>query len=104
MADKVKITVVKVFGPEDVLGHAYIRPNGQPITKCSFKEGEEFLVGDDGGMPEGFCHHAWFALYKNVGILRYGGGFPEWTGNDSIYVACPDGLRPVCFKIERIKE
>jgi len=25
-------------------------------------------------MPEGFCHHAWYGLYKKVSILQCGGG------------------------------
>ena len=100
----VKITVVKQFGPKDVLGHEFKRPNGDPITKCYMKEGLEFTVDETGNMPEGFCHHAWFGLYKNVQILQYGGGFPTWTGENMIYTACPDGIRPVCFKLERISE
>ena len=54
-------------------------------------------------MPEGFCHHAWFGLYKNVQVLKYGGSFPDWTGEGTIYNACPDGIRPVIFKVERIE-
>lgn len=102
--DKVKITVIKQFSPEDVLGHEFIRPDGNPINKCGMKEGLEFIVGETGDMPEGFCHHAWYGLYKSVQVLRCGGGFPEWTGEDMIYSACPDGIRPVCFKVERIPD
>ena len=40
-------------------------------------------------------------LYKNISILQCGGGFPTWTGENMIYTACPDGIRPVCFKLER---
>jgi len=89
----VKIIVIKQFSPEDVLGHEFIRPNGNPITKCSMKEGMEFIVDESGNMPEGFCHHAWFGLYKNIQILSCGGGFPSWTGENMIYTACPDGIR-----------
>jgi len=101
---KVKITVVKAFEPKDVIGKDFIRLDGKPISKCSLKEGQEYLVNDDGEMPNGFCHHAWFGIYKNVNILRYGGRVPNWTGEDTIYSACPDGIRPVCFKVERVKE
>ena len=101
---KVKITVVKQFGPEDVIGREFIRPNGKPIVKCGIKEGLEFIVDETGNMPEGFCHHAWFGLYKNISVLRNGGGFPDWTGENMIYTTCPDGIRPVCFKLERIEE
>ena len=101
---KIKITVIKKFGPEDVIGEQFIRPNGLPIEKCYLEEGREFWVNDSMDMPEDFCHHAWFGLYKNISVLKYGGGFPTWTGKDMIYSACPDGIRPVCFKIERIEE
>lgn len=100
----VKISVIKKYSPKDILGHEFIKPNGKPISICSYEVGEEFVVDETGNMPEGFCHHAWFGLYKNVQILKYGGGFPEWTGEGTIYNACPDGLRPVIFKLERIED
>jgi len=101
---KIKITVVKTFSPTDVLGHEFIREDGSPITKCGMEEGDEFIVNENGNMPEGFCHHAWYGLYKNVSILRCGGNFKGWTGENMIYTACPDGIRPVCFKVERISD
>ncbi|MFX0076682.1 MAG: TIGR04076 family protein [Candidatus Hermodarchaeota archaeon] len=102
--NNVKITVVKQFGPEDIIKKKFFRADGSPIEKCGMKEGLEFIVDETGNMPAGFCHHAWYGLYKNVSILRCGGGFPDWTGEDMIYTACPDGIRPVCFKLERISE
>ncbi len=98
----VKITVVKRFSPEDVIGKPFIRQDGRPIEKCYLNEGLEFIVPESGEMPAGFCHHAWYALYKNISVLQNGGGFSDWTGENMIYTACPDGIRPVCFKIERI--
>ena len=100
----VKITVVKQFSPEDVIGHKFTRKDGTSIKKCGMKESLEFTVDESGNMPEGFCHHAWYGLYNNISILKRGGGFPNWTGEDMIYTACPDGIRPVCFKLERISE
>ena len=101
---KVKLTVVKVFAPKDVIGKDFIKPDGKPIPKCFLKEGQEFRVEDEGEMPDGFCHHAWFGIHTSVNILRYGGRVPDWTGEDILYSACPDGIRPVCFKVERVKE
>jgi uncharacterized repeat protein (TIGR04076 family) len=102
---KLKITVVRVFEPKDVIGEDFIKPDGKPIPKCFLRQGQEFLVKDTGEKPEGFCEHAWWvSVYKSVSILRLGGGAPDWTGQDTIYTACPDGIRPVCFKIERIRE
>ena len=99
---KVKITVIKKYSPKDILGEEFIRPDGRSIPICGFDIGEEFIVDESGNMPEGFCHHAWYGLYKNVQVLKYGGGFPEWTGENMIYNACPDGLRPVIFELRRI--
>ena len=39
---KIKITVIKKFGPEDVIGELFIRSNGLPIEKCYLEEGQEF--------------------------------------------------------------
>ena len=80
----VKITVVKQFSPEDIIGKEFIRADGRPITKCGMEECLEFTVDETGNMPEGFCHHAWYGLYKNVNILRCGGGFPDWTGKNIV--------------------
>lgn len=100
----VKITIVKVFEPKDVIGRDFIKSDGNPIPKCFLEEGQEFLVTDDGEMPEGFCQQAWHSIHTSVSLLRYGGHVPNWTGEDTLYSACPDGLRPVCFKVERVKE
>lgn len=99
---QIKITVVKKFSPKDVIGEDFIRADGRPIPICWLEEGTEFVVDESGNMPKDFCHHAWYGLYKSVNILQNGGGFPTWTGKDMIYSACPDGIRPVCFKVERV--
>ena len=104
MAHDVKITVVKQFEPKDIIGEDFIRESGKPITKCYMKENREFFVKETGDMPDDFCHHAWYGIYKNVEFLRYGGKHEDWTGEDTIYGVCPDGIRPVIFRIERIKE
>ena len=102
---KIKITAIKQFSPRDIIGEDVIRGNGMKIEKCGYgKEGNEFIVDESGNMPEGFCHHAWFGLYKNVSVLRNEGNFKNWTGQDIIYSACPDGIRPVIFKVERLND
>jgi len=98
----VKITVVKNFSPEDVFGEKFFRPSGKEIISCGYKEGKEFIVGDTGDMPEGFCHHAWHGIYHKVNFIQYGGSYDDWAGEGIDYGACPDGIRPVVFKIERI--
>jgi len=49
---KVKITVVKVFEPKDVIGKDFIKSDGKPISKCFLEEGQEFYVTDKGEMPD----------------------------------------------------
>ena len=101
---KVKISVIKKFSPKDIIGKEFIKSDGRPIPSCYLEVGDEFIVDETGNMPEDFCHHAWYGLYKNVDILKYGGDFSDWTGKDTIYSACPDGIRPVIFKLDRINE
>jgi len=100
---KVKITVVKNFSPEEVFGEKFYRPSGKEIVKCGYKEGDSY-ISIDGNMPEGFCHHAWFGMYPKITFIRYNGNFEDWAGEGVDYVACPDGIRPVIFKLERIAE
>ena len=102
---RVKIKVIKKFGPEDVFGpnHNMKTKSGKPITKCTwFKDNQEVIVDNINEIPEGFtCLWAWRDLYKDLAVLYFGGDFnhPE-TG--TIYTSCSDGRKPVVFKLERI--
>jgi len=102
---KVKITVLKKTDSKQIFGDN--PPMGQAIEACSrFKEGQEFIVGDErgqGGMPEGFCHWAWNDLYKVVTTLRHGGDFPWMKEEGTSVSCCTDGLRPVIFELRRIE-
>ncbi len=56
----------------------------------------------DDGVPSGFCPFAWDVIFLVVITLRSNGNFFEWYDEPGVAVACcPDGLRPVVFKIER---
>ena len=102
---KIKITAIKQFSPKDIIGEDFIRENGQKIEKCGYgQEGRSWIMENDWSMPEGFCHHAFFGLYKNISVLRNEGNFSSWTGKDKIYTCCPDGIRPVVFLVERIED
>ncbi|UCH32314.1 MAG: TIGR04076 family protein [Candidatus Bathyarchaeota archaeon] len=99
---KLKITVLKktdtnqIFGDNPPMGHA--------IEACSlFEEGQEFIVGENGGMPEGFCHWAWSDIHKKVITLMYGGSFPWMKEKGTSVSCCTDGLRPVIFELRRIE-
>ena len=99
---KCKITVVKKFGPEDVLGHEFFLPSGKKIVKCDLEEGESF-ISIDANIPEGFCNAAWASIYPTVKMFRFGGNYPAFKPGIA-YTTCPDGIRPVSFKIEVIED
>ncbi|MFW9876782.1 MAG: TIGR04076 family protein [Candidatus Thorarchaeota archaeon] len=100
---KIKISVIKRFSPEDVFGHEYKTPVGKVIEKCHFEDGQEW-ISEDGEMPEGFCGWAWTDLARSIHVLRFGGNFKFWAEDGIMYDTCSDGVRPVCFKLERIEE
>ncbi|MBN1328835.1 MAG: TIGR04076 family protein [Candidatus Heimdallarchaeota archaeon] len=103
---KIKITVIKRFAPEDVFGKEYIAPSGKKIERCNkFTDNQEF-ISEDLTMPEGFCSWAWNNdIYLDAKVLNFEGNFwKTWTEEGTMFTACSDGVRPVCFKLERIDE
>lgn len=98
----IKITVLKVFTPEDVFGEKLVRPDGKIVEPCHLKEGQEF-ISENFRMPEGFCGWAWQDFRKDLYLLYFGGDLPD-TPKGVVYLACSDGKRPVCFKLERLEE
>ena len=99
---QIKITVVKVFTPEDVFGKKYIAPDGTIAEPCHLKEGQEF-VSTELRKPEGFCGWAWDDFRKDLYLLYFGGDLPD-TPKGVVYTVCSDAKRPVCFKLERLDE
>ena len=99
---KVKITVLRRFSPSEVFDKMPVTLV-EPFEECElYRDGQEFIVGDDGKMPEGFCTSAWQTIYCNVRTLAFGGNLP-WFKEKGISISCcSDGLRPVIFKLERI--
>jgi uncharacterized repeat protein (TIGR04076 family) len=99
---KVKITVLKRFSPSEVFKTSPVTPAG-PLEACElFRDGQEFIVGEDLRMPEGFCTSAWVSIYSNVRLLGFGGDLPWFKEKGVAVNCCIDGLRPVIFKLERI--
>ncbi|UCE96650.1 MAG: TIGR04076 family protein [Candidatus Bathyarchaeota archaeon] len=104
MAEKreLKITVLKRTDTKQIFGDN--PPMGQEIEACNlFKEGQEFIVSENGEMPEGFCHWAWNDIYKKVITLMYGGNFPWMKEKGTSVSCCTDGLRPVIFELRRME-
>ena len=99
---KLKITVLKKTDTKQIFGDN--PPMGESIEACSvFEEGQEFIVGESGDMPEGFCHWAWNDLYKVITALMYGGSFPWKKEKGTSVSCCTDGMRPVIFEIRRVE-
>ena len=94
----VVISTIRVFHPEEV--------SPKPLTKavkdkCSIhKEGDSYTyTGFE--KPEGFCPIAWQAIYPYALALYKGGDFSSWYGEPGVAVlCCPDGRRPVVFRLE----
>ena len=96
---------MKTVEPSHIFGgEVPVKPStGEPHEKCSaFEEGQVFTVGEDGAMPEGFCHVAWVDIYRKVHVLQTGGTYHPWYEDGVIIACCTDGLRPVSFKLERL--
>jgi uncharacterized repeat protein (TIGR04076 family) len=99
---RVKITVLKRFKPSEVFEKSPVTPVTPPAVCEIFADGQEFLVGEDGEMPKGFCAPAWQTILSNVRTLAFGGNFPWFKERGVSVNCCYDGLRPVVFKLERV--
>jgi len=102
-----KITVLKRTLNAD-LAAQYV---GMPVQPCeTFRDGQEFIVLDSLGKPDGFCTWAWNDIFKTVVTLSRGGNFADgmfhgWMKDrNSMVTCCTDGIRPVVFRIERFEE
>ncbi|MHA2230600.1 MAG: TIGR04076 family protein [Candidatus Thorarchaeota archaeon] len=99
---EIKITVLKVFTPEDVFGKEYVRTDGTVVEPCHLKEGQEWITNGF-TIPEGFCRWAFADFRKDFHMLAFGGNMTG-TPKGIQYTSCSDGKRPVCFKLERLEE
>ncbi len=100
-SSRLKITVLRRLKPGEVFESQPAK--GAPVDACGvYEDGQVFFVEEDGRMPEGFCGWTWGDISKVVQLLRFHGNF-HWFDEPGVSVnCCPDGLRPVVFKIERI--
>jgi uncharacterized repeat protein (TIGR04076 family) len=102
---KVRITVLRRFDPAEVfkVSPVTLVPPFTPLGSCErYRDDQEFVIGEDMKMPEGFCTSAWVSLYPTVRMLGFGGNPPWWKEKGVSITCCNDGLRPVVFKLERI--
>ncbi|MHA2232995.1 MAG: TIGR04076 family protein [Candidatus Hodarchaeales archaeon] len=103
LLERIKITVVKRYSPEEVFGHEMkLSSSGTRIPPCQYvKDGQVFYAENSFKMPEGFCGWAWRDLtvrFTKFDLLEN----EEWPEPGMTYVACGDGLRPVIFKLEKL--
>lgn len=98
---EVKITVLKRFHPREVFEVSPVTPV-EPLEACGLlQEGDEY-VSRGGTIPQTFpCTSAWIALFPYVRALSFGGNLPWFQEEGVSITCCPDGLRPVVFKIQR---
>jgi uncharacterized repeat protein (TIGR04076 family) len=54
-------------------------------------------------MPKDFCGRAWNDMYTTL-MVYYCGGDYDYPEPGVTYQPCGDGIRPVIFKIEKIKK
>jgi len=101
---KVKITVLKRFHPSEVFEKSPVTLT-KPQGACEhLREGQEFVVTENGKMPEGFCFWAWNTIFPDMRTLRWGGEFSSFKEKGVAVDCCTDGLRPVIFKLERLND
>jgi uncharacterized repeat protein (TIGR04076 family) len=98
----VEITVLKRFDTKDVFKDLPIKAKYSGPCPV-FKEGQVFQVDEYCCRPKEFCTWAWETMFALIMTLRFGGDlWREYYEEPGVVVACcPDGLRPVIFKLER---
>jgi uncharacterized repeat protein (TIGR04076 family) len=100
MVHDLKITVLRVFHPDEVYGDNYPIQKQDWMGPCYIhKQGQTYKV-HEGEKPENFCSAAWAAIYPHIRLLMMGGNMPGREQGIALG-SCNDGLRPVVFKLER---
>jgi uncharacterized repeat protein (TIGR04076 family) len=100
-----RITVLKKMANPELAGQ--FCQGGEAVCPCpAFQEGQEF-ISDGLSTPANFCSWAWDDISKYITIFESGGNMKDtfhWMkADDNVIACCTDGIRPVVFKIERLK-
>lgn len=69
---------------------------------CDHQAGQSWIC-QNGQIPQGFCIHAWSALYPYILALANGAStfFDGWMKKEgTALISCPDGFRPMSFLLE----
>jgi len=101
-ASYLEITVLKLFDTKEVFKDPPIKAKYSGPCPV-FKEGQVFQVDEYCCRPNEFCTWAWEAMFAMIMTLRFGGDlWGQYYEEPGVVVTCcPDGLRPVIFKLER---
>ena len=101
-ASYLEITVLKLFDTKEVFKDPPIKAKYSGPCPV-FKEGQVFQVDEYCCRPKEFCTWAWEAMFAMIMTLRFGGDlWGQYYEEPGVVVTCcPDGLRPVIFKLER---
>lgn len=97
-----RITVLKVNGDSE-LAEEYCLHGAKAAPCTAFEEGQVFIT-ENLDQPKDFCTWAWDDIFKYITLLHCGGSMSDHMKYKDIVIACcTDGIRPVVFKIEKIK-
>jgi len=102
--NNVKITVLKrEFYPD--LADEFLS-EGASVGACPIQSvGDVFVYVGDGEKPEGLCPWAWIDLYSAVKALASGGDKNDWYKDGGTRISCcTDGVRPVVYKLEMVRD
>jgi uncharacterized repeat protein (TIGR04076 family) len=96
-----RITVLKRTVDHDLANEYLDDPDDfGPCTR--YHDGQEFVLENPFAIPEGLCPWAWANMRQDILTLASGGNFP-WINRPGTAIAgCPDYLRPVIFRVERV--
>jgi uncharacterized repeat protein (TIGR04076 family) len=98
---QVKITVMKKMRAQEVFGDKLSEIVDDRHHVCiRTKEGQEFIVEEEGVMPEGFCSFAWHDIFPQVVALQCGASNASMKKKGETYCTCHDGVHPVFYKLE----
>lgn len=97
----VRITVIKRSLNRDVV-EDHLPERASKIGPCGvFRDGQVFEIkGRLPEKPEGFCDWAWVDIHQIVAMAFVGVEPPAGLA----FPCCTDGLRPVTFHVEPVKD
>jgi uncharacterized repeat protein (TIGR04076 family) len=89
--------VLKKIYNKDLVDKYYLKKD---YPNCDiFKQGQEFIYGEDEiiSKPKDFCGWAWDDIQKVIYDVMI------TKKKNNVIVSCTDGVRPVIFRVERLK-